>query len=101
MARACLGRSCRRPCSPACPIKPALTQGIEERRLEGVLVRLTRPTRTVVVCFKYRNKIGLDVSLEALRAHRRRKDFKLDDMWKYATLQRVARIMKPYLEAIA
>jgi len=81
--------------------KPALTQGIEERRLEGVLVRLTVPARTVVDCFKYRNKIGLDVALEALRAHRRRKDFKLDDMWKYATLQRVARVMKPYLEALA
>jgi predicted transcriptional regulator of viral defense system len=81
--------------------KPALTQGIEEHRLEGVLVRLTAPARTVVDCFKYRNKIGLDVALEALRAYRRRKDFKLDDMWKYATLQRVARVMKPYLEAIA
>ncbi len=81
--------------------KPALTQGIEKRRLEGVLVRLTTPPRTVVDCFKYRNKIGLDVALEALRAYRRRKDFKLDELWKYATLQRVARVMKPYLEAIA
>ena len=81
--------------------KPALTQGIEERRVEGVLVRLTTPARTVVDCFKYRNKIGLDVALEALRALRRRKDFKVDELWKYATLQRVARVMKPYLEAIA
>jgi predicted transcriptional regulator of viral defense system len=81
--------------------KPALTQGIEEHRLEGVMVRLTVPARTVVDCFKYRNKIGLDVALEALRAHRLRKDFKLDEMWKYATLQRVARVMKPYLEALA
>ena len=64
-------------------------------------MRLTTPARTVVDCFKYRNKIGLDVALEALRAYRRRKDFKLDDVWKYATLQRVARVMKPYLEAIA
>lgn len=81
--------------------KLALTQGVDERRMEGVLVRLTSPARTVVDCFKYRNKIGLDVALEALRAHRRRKDFKLDELWKYATLQRVARVMKPYLEAIA
>lgn len=81
--------------------KPALTQGVEERRVEGVLVRLTTPARTVVDCFKYRNKIGLDVALEALRALRRRKDFKLDELWKYAALQRVARVMKPYLEAIA
>ena len=81
--------------------RPALTQGIEDRRVEGVLVRLTMPARTVVDCFKYRNKIGLDVALEALRAYRRRKDFKLDELWKYAALQRVARVMKPYLEAIA
>ena len=81
--------------------KPALTQGVEERRIEGVRVRVTTPARTVVDCFKYRNKIGLDVALEALRAYRRRKDFKLDETWKYATLQRVARVMKPYLEALA
>jgi predicted transcriptional regulator of viral defense system len=81
--------------------KPAMTHGVDGRRVEGVLVRLTTPSRTVVDCFKYRNKIGLDVALEALRALRRRKDFKLDELWKYAALQRVARVMKPYLEAIA
>lgn len=81
--------------------KKALTQGVEKRRIEGVTVRLTTSARTVVDCFKYRNKIGLDVALEALRAYRRQKDFKLDEIWKYATLQRVARVMKPYLEAIA
>ena len=80
--------------------KPAMAQGVEERRVEGVRVRLTTPVRTVVDCFKYRNKIGLDVALEALRAYRRRKDFKLDDIWKHATLQRVARVMKPYLEIL-
>jgi predicted transcriptional regulator of viral defense system len=78
----------------------ALRQGTEERRIEGVPVRLTTPARTVVDCFKYRNKIGLDVALEALRAYRRRKEFKLDELWKYAALQRVARVMKPYLESI-
>ena len=81
--------------------KPALTQGVESRRMEGVTVRLTTPARTVVDCFKYRNKTGLEVALEALRAFRRRRDFKLDEIWKYATLQRVARVMKPYLEALA
>ena len=81
--------------------KQALTQGVEKRRIEGVTVRLTTSARTVVDCFKYRNKIGLDVALEALRAYRRQKDFKLDEIWKYATLQRVARVMKPYLEMIA
>lgn len=81
--------------------KPAMTHGVQERRVEGVLVRLTTPSRTVVDCFKYRNKIGLDIALEALRALRRRKDFNFDELWKYAALQRVARVMKPYLESIA
>jgi predicted transcriptional regulator of viral defense system len=81
--------------------KPAMTQGVEERRIEGVPVRLTIPARTVVDCFKYRNKIGLGVALEALRAFRRRKDFNVDQIWRYAMLQRVARVMKPYLEALA
>ena len=81
--------------------KAAMAQGVEERRVEGVRVMVTAPARTIVDCFKYRNKIGLDVALEALRAFRRRKDFKLDEIWTYATLQRVARVMKPYLEALA
>jgi len=81
--------------------KAAMTEGVQERRIDGVAVRLTTPARTVVDCFKYRNKLGLDVALEALRAFRRRKDFKLDELWKYAALQRVARVMKPYLEAMA
>ena len=81
--------------------KAAMTRGVEERRIEGVSVKVTTPARTVMDCFKYRNKIGLDVALEAFRAWRRRKDFKLDEIWKYATLQRVTRVMKPYLEALA
>lgn len=64
-------------------------------------LKLTNPARTVVDCFKYRNKIGLDVALEALRECRCRKDCKIDDIWKYATLQRVARVMKPCLEILA
>ncbi len=50
----------------------ALMQGIEERALEGIRVRLYGPAKTVADCFKFRNKIGLDVAIEALRDYRRR-----------------------------
>jgi predicted transcriptional regulator of viral defense system len=80
--------------------KAALKQGVEERRIDGVLVRVTTPSRTVVDCFKYRNKIGLSIALEALRALHRRNDFKERELWKYTAMQRVDRVMKPYVEAI-
>ena len=78
-----------------------LTKGVDAHRVEGVDVKLTSPARTVVDCFKYRNKIGLDVALEALRAYRRRKNYNADDMWTYAKLQRVTKVMQPYLEALS
>ena len=80
--------------------RAGLSFGVETRTLEGVTVRLTDATRTVVDCFKYRNKIGLDVALEALRAARRRKDWNADTVWAYATRLRVATVMQPYLEGL-
>ncbi|MNF07222.1 hypothetical protein D3C80_2073580 [compost metagenome] len=56
--------------------------------------------RTVADCFKHRNKIGLDVALEALRDARSQKKASADDLWRYAKLCRVANIMRPYLEGI-
>ncbi|MCY1513306.1 hypothetical protein D9M68_477960 [compost metagenome] len=56
--------------------------------------------RTVADCFKHRNKIGLDVALEALRDARSQKKASADDLWRYAKLCRVANIMRPYLEVI-
>ena len=81
--------------------KDAMAEGVTQHRLEGVPVRLTMPARTVVDCFKYRNKVGLDVALEALRACRGRRDCKLDDIWRFAKLQRMTRVMRPSLEAFA
>lgn len=77
----------------------ALTQGIEERTLEGVRVRLYSPAKTVADCFKFRNKIGLDVALEALREYRRQKRG-LDELRRLARVCRVERVMRPYLEAM-
>ena len=56
--------------------------------------------KTVADCFKYRNKIGLDVALEALREARRQRKVTIDELWQYATVNRVANVMRPYLEAV-
>ena len=79
----------------------ALTEGIEERKIEGVTVRVFGAAKTVADCFKYRNKIGIDVALEALREGWAEKKFRMDDLWRYATIDRVANVMRPYLESIA
>ena len=77
----------------------ALAEGIEEHTIEGVRVRIYNPAKTVADCFKYRNKIGLDVALEALRDCREQKKCSNDDLWRYAKICRVANVMRPYLEA--
>lgn len=75
--------------------------GVERHSLEGVLVRVYNPAKTVADCFKYRNKIGLDVALEALRDCRQQRKCTNDELWRYARLCRVANVMMPYMEAIA
>ena len=79
----------------------ALTEGIEERVLDGVLVRVTNVDRTVADCFKFRNKIGLDVALEALQEGWRAKRLSMDELWRYATVCRVANVMRPYMESLS
>lgn len=79
----------------------ALTEGIEEHTIEGVNVRIFSAAKTVADCFKYRNKIGIDVALEALREGWAQKKFRMDDLWRYATIDRVANVIRPYLESIA
>jgi len=78
----------------------ALTSGVEQHRIEGVPVRMYGPAKTIADCFKYRNKIGLDVALEALRDCYRSRKCTMDELWKYAKICRVANIMKPYLESL-
>ncbi len=78
----------------------ALTAGIETHRIEGVPVRIYGKAKTVVDCFKFRNKIGLDIAIEALRDYRR-KGGKMDNVWRYARICRVSRVIHPYLEAVA
>jgi predicted transcriptional regulator of viral defense system len=78
----------------------ALTAGIETHTIEGAAVRVYKPAKTVADCFKYRNKIGLDVAIEALRDCWRKKLATSDELWRYAKICRVARVMRPYLESI-
>ena len=78
----------------------ALTEGIEERRAEGVPLRVYSAAKTVADCFKYRNKIGIDVAVEALRDFSRKHRGGATDLAHYARICRVARVMQPYLDAI-
>lgn len=78
-----------------------LDAGIEPHQVQGVTLRATGVARTIADCFKFRNKIGLDVALEALREARRGKRVTADDLWHYAKLDRVTNVMRPYLESIA
>ena len=73
--------------------------GVEEHQRDGVTLRVYGAAKTVVDCFKHRNKIGLDVALEALRDVRAKRKAMADDLWRYAKLCRVTNVMRPYLEA--
>jgi predicted transcriptional regulator of viral defense system len=79
----------------------ALTRGVEDHVIDGVPVRVTSVARTVADCFKFRNKIGLDVALEALQEAWRAKRASMDELWRYATLCRVANVMRPYMESLS
>ena len=79
---------------------PALTEGIEIHSVDGIAVRIYSVAKTVADCFKYRNKIGLDVALEALRECRRERRASSDELWQYAKICRVSNVMRPYLESI-
>ncbi len=78
----------------------AYASGIQEHGIDGVTVRIYGPEKTLADCFKFRNKIGMDVALEGLRFYRARKKFNVDALLKYARVCRVDRIMRPYLEAV-
>lgn len=79
----------------------ALTEGIEDHQIDGVTVRVTSVERTVADCFKFRNKIGVDVAMEALREAWMGKRVHMDELWRCATLCRVANVMRPYMESLS
>lgn len=77
----------------------AYKSGIEKHRIDGVRVKVYSPEKTLADCFKFRNKIGMDVVLEALKLYKTRKKFDLGELLKYAKICRVEKVMRPYLEA--
>lgn len=79
---------------------PALTEGVELVEIDGVQVPVFNAAKTVADCFKYRNKIGLDVALEALRDGWQKGKLPMDALWHYATVNRMANVMRPYLESV-
>jgi predicted transcriptional regulator of viral defense system len=78
----------------------AMTQGIDQIDVAGTTVRVFCIAKTVADCFKFRNKIGLDVALEALREAWRGKRVTMDELWRYAEICRVANVMRPYIESL-
>jgi len=97
----------RRPKGDAVSIRPvhfsgaALTEGVTTQVIEKVSVRIYSPAKTVADCFKARNKIGLDVAIEALRDYWRKRKGTMDELLRFAKICRVARVMQPYLESLA
>jgi predicted transcriptional regulator of viral defense system len=79
----------------------ALTEGIETHRVEGVEVRVYSAAKTVADCFKYRNKLGIDVAVEALRDFSRLHRGGATELARFARICRVTRVMQPYMDAIA
>jgi len=102
-----LDRKARKPRPSDLPVRvvrfsgPMLRYGIESREVLGVPVRLTSPARTVVDCFRYRKKIGLDVALEALRHAVSSRQATVDEIARVAEVCRIQTVISPYLESIA
>ena len=100
-ARRASPRACRRACASSASREPMLTYGVQTRSILGVPVRMTSPARTVVDCFRYRDKIGLDVALEALRDAVRSRTATVDEIMRAAEVCRARTVMQPYLEALS
>jgi len=101
-----MDRRARRPAVRYPPLRvlrfsgEALTEGVETRRIEGETVRMYSVPKTIADAFKYRNKIGLEVALEALREAWRARRFTMDEIHHMARVCRVERVIRPYLEAL-
>jgi predicted transcriptional regulator of viral defense system len=101
-----LGKGARTPAlaSPSLRIVrlsgPSLTEGIDKHQIEGVSVRVYSAAKTVADCFKFRNKIGLDVAIEALKDSLHQKKASVNEIHRYAKVCRVSNVIRPYMEAL-
>ena len=75
------------------------SEGIEQVTVDGITLQVYCPEKTLADCFKFRNRIGMDVVLEALELYRTRKTFRPGRLMEYARICRVAKVMAPYVEA--
>lgn len=80
--------------------REAFSQGVETHKVNGATVHIYSPEKTLADCFKYRNKIGLDTAIEALKLYRQHKRVRVDDLLRFAQICRVEKIMRPYLESL-
>ena len=80
--------------------EPAFSAGQETIELDGVPVRMYSPAKTVADSFKFRNRLGSDVAVEALRMYLHKDDRDLTALWRYAEICRVQQVMRPYVEAM-
>ncbi|MGA7831041.1 MAG: type IV toxin-antitoxin system AbiEi family antitoxin domain-containing protein [Terracidiphilus sp.] len=101
-----LGKGARKPAivSPSLRVvrltEPSLSEGIESQSVEGVTVRVYSAAKTVADCFKFRNKIGLDIAIEALKDCLRQKKATVNEIYRYAKVCRVSNVIRPYMEAL-
>lgn len=101
-----IDRKARRPTIDYPPVRfvtmsqEGLMEGVELHQIDGVEVKVFCVAKTVADCFKYRNKIGLDVALEALKEGWKARKFTMDELIKYAKICRVANVMQPYMESL-
>ena len=78
----------------------AFIHGIQTHKIDGVSVRIYNLEKTIADCFKYRNKIGLDTAIEALKLYREKKRFRSEELMQFARVCRVEKVIRPYLEAL-
>jgi len=101
-----LRKGARKPVLPSPSLRivrlsgPSLTEGIDNHQVEGVPVRVYSAAKTVADSFKFRNKIGLDVAIEALKDCLRQKKATVNEIYRYAKLCRVSNVIRPYMEAL-
>ena len=77
-----------------------LKEGVQEHKIEGATVLVTNPAKTIADCFKFRNKVGLDVALEALRDAWRKRKVAMGELDRFSRIDRVTNVMRPYLEML-
>ncbi len=80
---------------------PALSEGVQSMRIDGLDVPVFNAAKTIADCFKYRNKIGIEVALEALRDGWEQRKVSMDELSHYADIDRVSNVMRPYMESVA